>query len=87
MCTTSPILTPSNNSFPPAALHAYHRNNGELPQKILIYRDGVGDGQIKAVKEYELSQFTAACKVLILEIGRLIDMPLSINLIDWYCRI
>lgn len=30
--------------------------NGELPAKIIIYRDGVGDGQLKQVVDSEITQ-------------------------------
>ncbi|CAF1161007.1 unnamed protein product [Adineta ricciae] len=38
------------------ALREYHRNNDCLPEKIVIYRDGVGDGQLSVVAEHELRQ-------------------------------
>ncbi|XP_023936797.2 piwi-like protein Ago3 [Bicyclus anynana] len=38
------------------ALKHYLRVNGVLPQRIIIYRDGVGDGQLKQLKEYEIRQ-------------------------------
>ncbi|XP_037044625.1 protein argonaute-3-like [Bradysia coprophila] len=47
-----------------AALTAYKNNNGEYPAKIIVYRDGVGDGQLAVVKEYELPQMRNACKLL-----------------------
>ena len=28
-----------------SALHYYHKINGVLPDRIILYRDGVGDGQ------------------------------------------
>ncbi|GJQ76571.1 aub [Trypoxylus dichotomus] len=37
------------------ACKAYQRNAGRLPEKILIYRDGVGDGQIPYIKEHEVA--------------------------------
>lgn len=39
-----------------AALTSYNSINGALPQKILVYRDGVGDGQISAVIQHEVAQ-------------------------------
>lgn len=37
------------------AVRAYQSNfNGALPQRIIIYRDGVGDGQLKYVHEHEV---------------------------------
>ena len=34
----------------------YERNGNTLPKKIVIYRDGVSEGMIKHVYEYELEQ-------------------------------
>jgi len=40
-----------------SALHAYRDyNNGELPDHIFIYRDGVGDSMRTQVIKYELDQ-------------------------------
>lgn len=36
------------------ALHVYKSTHNALPERILIYRDGVGDGQIKYVHEHEV---------------------------------
>jgi len=38
------------------ALRKYHSVNAALPKYIVIYRDGVGDGQILTVREHEVSQ-------------------------------
>lgn len=32
------------------ALRQYHKINGTLPERIVVYRDGVGDGQVNYVK-------------------------------------
>lgn len=40
----------------PAALKAYLRLNNCLPSRIIIYRDGVGDGQLHSVVNYEVAQ-------------------------------
>nr|DBA32427.1 TPA: hypothetical protein GDO54_000221 [Pyxicephalus adspersus] len=40
-----------------AALHAWFKANKSLPLRILIYRDGVGDGQLKTLVNYEVPQF------------------------------
>jgi len=42
------------------ALKKYNEINGELPEPIIVYRDGVGDGQLKQVFEHELPQLKAA---------------------------
>lgn len=33
------------------------RNNGELPERIFMYRDGVGEGQLPALVTHELTGF------------------------------
>ncbi|XP_039273647.1 piwi-like protein 1 [Styela clava] len=38
------------------ALKKYHRDNGQLPGKIFVFRDGVGDGQLETVREHEVPQ-------------------------------
>ncbi|XP_072944718.1 piwi-like protein Ago3 [Epargyreus clarus] len=38
------------------ALKHFLRTNGKLPDKIIIYRDGVGDGQLKLLQQYEIPQ-------------------------------
>jgi aubergine-like protein len=45
-----------------AALKNFHEINGVLPQKIFIYRDGVGDGQVDIVFNTELTQIWKAFK-------------------------
>lgn len=44
------------------ALKHYHRENGMLPEKIVIFRDGVGDGQLPAVHEHEVPQIVGTIK-------------------------
>ena len=39
-----------------AALRKFHDTNGVLPDKIVVYRDGVGDGQMATVSDYEVPQ-------------------------------
>lgn len=39
------------------ALKAFYSVNGHMPEKIVIYRDGVGDGQLKSVLEQEVNLF------------------------------
>ncbi|XP_061163000.1 piwi-like protein 1 [Saccostrea echinata] len=43
-----------------AAMKKYHERNGYFPKRVIVYRDGVGDGQIQAVLEHEKPQFLAA---------------------------
>lgn len=45
------------------SLEAYRKMNNELPERIIIYRDGVGDGQLKMCEDYELAQLKDACKL------------------------
>uniref|UniRef100_A0A336M4G2 Lipid droplet-associated hydrolase n=1 Tax=Culicoides sonorensis TaxID=179676 RepID=A0A336M4G2_CULSO len=44
------------------ALKEYKNVNHVLPERIIIFRDGVGDGQIEALKNYEIVQLKAAWK-------------------------
>lgn len=39
-----------------SALTKYHEVNHVLPEKIFVFRDGVGDGQLKIVFDYEVDQ-------------------------------
>lgn len=39
-----------------AALRQYYNVNGAAPAKIIIYRDGVGDGQLDTVIQHEVPQ-------------------------------
>lgn len=45
-----------------SALTAYRTYNEFYPDRIIIYRDGVGDGQLKLVQSFEIPQFKEACK-------------------------
>jgi aubergine-like protein len=38
------------------SLEQYLKVNGYLPAKVLIYRDGVGDSQLRDVKDYEIDK-------------------------------
>ncbi|XP_052045693.1 piwi-like protein 4 isoform X2 [Apodemus sylvaticus] len=42
------------------ALNKWYRHNHELPARIVAYRDGVGNGQLKAVLEYEVPQLLSS---------------------------
>ena len=48
--------------FMQAALRQYNQINGALPEKIIIYRDGVGDGQLSAVVNTEIPQLLECFK-------------------------
>ncbi|XP_068681290.1 piwi-like protein 1 [Montipora foliosa] len=43
-----------------AALRRYNELNGDLPERIMIFRDGVGDGQLRTVVEHEVPQLKAS---------------------------
>ncbi|XP_075424811.1 piwi-like protein 1 isoform X1 [Ascaphus truei] len=45
-----------------AALKAWFTWNNTLPARIIIYRDGVGDGQLKTLVNYEIAQFSDCIK-------------------------
>lgn len=36
------------------ALRKYREVNGRNPMTIVVYRDGIGDGQVRILKEYNL---------------------------------
>jgi len=41
-------------------LKGYFRANSELPDRVVVYRDGVGDGQLESVVKIEIPQIEAA---------------------------
>lgn len=41
-----------------SALTAYRKARGEYPNRIVVYRDGVGDGQLSTVAGYEVEQLS-----------------------------
>ena len=43
-----------NLCFITEALHKYRAYNNALPQRIVVYRDGVGEGQITYVYHHEV---------------------------------
>ncbi|XP_075032847.1 piwi-like protein 1 [Mixophyes fleayi] len=45
-----------------AALNSWYAYNKALPSRIMIYRDGVGDGQLKTIVDYEISQLLHCIK-------------------------
>lgn len=44
------------------ALAAYYTHNNFYPERIIVYRDGVGDGQLRYVEEFEIPQMKMGCK-------------------------
>ncbi|NXH16862.1 PIWL1 protein, partial [Bucco capensis] len=45
-----------------SALKEWYKWNKCLPSRIVVYRDGVGDGQLSALVDYEVPQFLASLK-------------------------
>jgi eukaryotic translation initiation factor 2C len=45
-------------------LQLWQRKNGNLPENIIVYRDGVSEGQYNIVLDQELPKLREACKVL-----------------------
>lgn len=45
-------------------LKIFHRRNGAFPERILIFRDGVSEGQYAATMQYEHKAVLDACKRL-----------------------
>lgn len=45
-----------------SALHKYKELNNAFPSRIVIYRDGVGDGQVQYVEHHELNQIKEKLK-------------------------
>uniref|UniRef100_A0A8C2RX27 Piwi like RNA-mediated gene silencing 4 n=1 Tax=Capra hircus TaxID=9925 RepID=A0A8C2RX27_CAPHI len=42
------------------ALNRWYRNNHGLPARIIVYRDGVGDGQLQTLVDYEVPQLLSS---------------------------
>jgi len=47
-----------------SAIENYRRVNGKLPEKIIIYRDGVSDGQLRSVVDNEIPQIIKAFEMV-----------------------
>nr|XP_003227897.2 PREDICTED: piwi-like protein 1 [Anolis carolinensis] len=47
-----------------AALRTWYTHNQHLPSRIIVYRDGVGDGQLKTLVSYEVPQFLECLKTI-----------------------
>ena len=50
------LITPN----PAGALNRWYKHNHGLPARIIVYRDGVGDGQLKTLIEYEIPQLLSS---------------------------
>lgn len=44
------------SDFPSDALKFWYEQHSSLPYSIIVYRDGVGDGQLQALIDQELKQ-------------------------------
>ncbi|KAL7978426.1 hypothetical protein Chor_010659 [Crotalus horridus] len=53
-------------SVPPrkTALRTWYSYNEHMPTRIIVYRDGVGDGQLKTLVSYEIPQFLECLKTV-----------------------
>jgi len=70
---TNPAQELNDNMCPAItlALRKYNELNGCLPQRIMLYRDGVGDGQINYVVEHEIAAIEKCFKDAGLEANQL----------------
>uniref|UniRef100_A0A8C8HAY7 Piwi-like 1 n=1 Tax=Oncorhynchus tshawytscha TaxID=74940 RepID=A0A8C8HAY7_ONCTS len=48
----------------PGALKAWLKHNNCLPSRIIVYRDGVGDGMLQSVVNYEVPQIMESIKTM-----------------------
>ncbi|KHJ80527.1 piwi domain protein [Oesophagostomum dentatum] len=64
------------NIFILRAIQKYFKaNDNTLPDKIFLYRDGVGDGQIRIVKEEEVRLVQQACADAVERARQVTDVP------------
>lgn len=56
------VSVPTRAPPPAAALRAWNSCNTYMPSRIIVYRDGVGDGQLKTLVNYEVPQFLDCLK-------------------------
>ncbi|XP_024940997.1 piwi-like protein Ago3 isoform X2 [Cephus cinctus] len=47
-----------------AAVNKYEKTNSRYPDRIVMYRDGVGDGQLDTVSRYEVNQLETAFSLI-----------------------
>ena len=47
-----------------AACDQFYRTNGLYPKRVIIYRDGVSDGQLQLVVESEIPQIQKAFSLI-----------------------
>ncbi|KAI5277620.1 Piwi-Like Protein 4 [Manis pentadactyla] len=58
--TTSTSVADCLKVFMTGALDKWYKYNHSLPARIIVYRDGVGDGQLKTLIEYEVPQLLSS---------------------------
>lgn len=56
------MICPDDPFFIEAALRTWYNYNERMPSRIIVYRDGVGDGQLKTLVNYEVPQFLECLK-------------------------
>ncbi|KAM7332195.1 hypothetical protein ACRRTK_008903 [Alexandromys fortis] len=57
LCDTAEEIVNDLQSCLQAALNSWVANEKQKPQSVVVYRDGVGDGQLQALLEKEVRQF------------------------------
>lgn len=63
ICGANTILT--KFSLIPEGLKEYRNLNGRLPDRLIVYRDGVGEGQISHVYNFEVAQIRDAVQAMV----------------------
>jgi len=53
-------------------------NNGSLPKRLIMYRDGVSDTQFADVQHSEVSQVIAACQELAADLNQAFAPAVSV---------
>ncbi|VDO39888.1 unnamed protein product [Haemonchus placei] len=66
-CTTLKVSSRDLRMRRKALRKYYVANNHSLPEKVFLYRDGVGDGQIHYVKDQEVTLVQKACEEVVLK--------------------
>ncbi|XP_063112284.1 piwi-like protein 4 isoform X2 [Cavia porcellus] len=67
--------------FMTGALKEWYKHNHDLPARIIVYRDGIGDGQLKTVVEYEVPQLLSS----VAESGSKTSSRLSVIVVKKKC--
>ena len=64
------------------ALKVWKQKYNVLPKKIILYRDGVGDGQIDHVKEHELNNILSKLKKVYSDVGELEQLKFAFIIVS-----